>query len=161
MIKTLLILWLFCHAIADEDFEVGTLRILSKHGQATPWNLFLSNGKIVADEKMSRFCPDDQGRVLLFAIGKFLVIRNKKLVLTNSLKEIGVVKFSSDTKRDSLLIHLDGDQIFQLCADYLIGYNSTCHGATDITFAYVPILWFIILAVSQIFSGLNKSRYVL
>ena len=139
MIKTLLILWISGYAIAHVDYEVGTLRILGRNGLATPWSLFISNGKIVADEKMSGFCPDDQGRVLLFALGKFLVIRDKKLVLTNSLKEIGVVKFSSG-ESDSLLIHLDGDQNFQLCADYLIGYNSTCHGATDITFAYVPIL---------------------
>ena len=140
MIKTLLILWLSGCAIAHVDYEVGTLRILGKTGLATPWNLFISNGIIRADEKMSGFCPDDQGRVLLFALGKFLVIRDKKLVLTNSLKEIGVVKFSSNTESDSLLIHLDGNQVFQLCADYLIGYNCTCHGATDITFAYVPIL---------------------
>ncbi|KAM9934304.1 hypothetical protein OXX80_006100 [Metschnikowia pulcherrima] len=116
MIKTLLILWLSGYAIAHVDYE------------------------IVADEEMSGFCPDDQGRVLSFALGKFLVIRDKKFVLTNSLKEIGVVKFSSNTESDSLLIHLDGDQNFQLCADYSIGYNSTCHGATDIMFAYEPIL---------------------
>ncbi|KAM9908669.1 hypothetical protein OXX79_000218 [Metschnikowia pulcherrima] len=140
MIKTLLILWLSGYAIAHVHYEVGTLRILGTNGSATPWSLFQSNGKIVADEKMSGFCPDDQGRVLSFAIGKFLVIRDKKLVLTNSLKEIGVVKFSSDTESGSLLIHLDGNQGFQLCADYSIGYNNTCHAATDITFAYVPIL---------------------
>ena len=140
MIKTLLIVWLSGYAIAHVAYEVGTLSILGKNGLTTPWSLFISDGKVVADEKMSGFCPDDQGRVLLFALGKFLVIRDKKLVLTNSLKEIGVVKFSSDTESGSLLIDLDGNQVFQLCADYLIGYNSTCHGATDIMFAYVPIL---------------------
>ncbi|KAF7999848.1 hypothetical protein HF325_005697 [Metschnikowia pulcherrima] len=140
MIKTFLILWLSGYAIAHVGYEVGSLRILGKNGLATPWSLFISNGKIVADEKMSGFCPDDRGRVLLFALGKFLVIRDKELVLSSSFDEIEVVKFSSEAETDPLLIHFDGDNVFQLCADKLIGYNSTCHGATDITFAYVPIL---------------------
>lgn len=86
MIKTLLILWLSGYAIAQGNYEVGTLRILGKNGLATPWSLFISNGKIVADEKMSGFCPDDQGRVLLFAIGKSLVIRDKKTCVDQLIK---------------------------------------------------------------------------
>ncbi|KAM9904081.1 hypothetical protein OXX79_002971 [Metschnikowia pulcherrima] len=140
MIETLVILGLLGCAIAQGDFGVGTLRILSRNGSRTPWKLFISNGTILADEQMSGFGLDDQGRVLSFANGKYLGFQDKKLVLSSSLNEIEVVKYSSDAKSDPLLIHFDGDYVFQLCADKSIGYNSTCNGATDITFAYVPIL---------------------
>ena len=132
-------LWTLAGAMSD--FGLGTLHIkVDESRLIKPNALIIAGDKIYASQKMSVFSPDEQGFLILYATKKALGVADGKLVLADDFQQGIKVSLKDRAENGQNPVLFNGDPKFQLCADDLIGYQSTCDGAINVSLTYDSLL---------------------
>lgn len=121
---------------AREDTGFGNFQINELGVQSPIGGLRITNDEVTLNIRPSIFNYHPEGAVILFMSGKYLSINVLgRLVLTEEVQP-GFFIGNERGPNGKRLLTYNGDSVFQVCADRLIGYKIKCEDSHDILILY-------------------------
>lgn len=122
--------------LAQDNSRFGTLHITKIMNRSFLANLGIINHRLMAIEKMSVFSHEANSLLLHTSSNKYLQVRDDGYIVVTNVPHPGFLVGNRNGLFGMSAVSYKGDEVFQICGDGLIAYQSNCSNARNITLAF-------------------------